>query len=355
MYIMAGDKPVVEYDEAFDFKILDLDLAPLYIKNRGNVKAWIEERAVDPNRPNSRAVKSRQGLSKNAAALETAMKMDAAAITDNFWVKAETDKRTYQDILFRKNDFFSLALYRDFSGLSFQPSRTPELTNIGAQEKGWKLEDGVWWLYKNEPVHEIVSEYLTYRIGKVLGFDMAEYEIAENGRFIKTRDFTAGAVNLQHIDAVMRDHEEEGRTVPDDDYAYNYWELLKYSSAMAKQYLNLCTLDALCENYDRHTKNYGMLTDRRTGKILKLAPNYDNNNSLFANYGLSKERKGGLLREFLRFLDTEGLYIELPPLPEEALDAIFKETRERSGYDFDEAFLKAFILEGYRQLQKRSR
>lgn len=90
MYIMAGDKPVVEYDEAFDFKILDLDLAPLYIKNRGNVKAWIEERAVDPNRPNSRAVKSRQGLSKNAAALETVMKMDAAAITDNFWVKAET-------------------------------------------------------------------------------------------------------------------------------------------------------------------------------------------------------------------------------------------------------------------------
>lgn len=356
MYIMAGDRAVVEFDEAFNYEILDSDLAPLYIQNRGNIKRWIEERAVDPTRANSRAVKSRLGLSKNAAAYETAMKVDAAAITDNFWVKDKQDLRTYKEIVFRRNDFFSLALYRDFSGLSLRPSRTPELTNIGAQEKGWKLEQGTWWLYKNEPIHEVVSEYLTYRIGQALGYSMAEYDIVENGKFIKTKDFTGGKVNLQHIDSIMVDHMEQGREVPDDDYAYNYSTLLTFSPELAEQYLKLCTLDAICENYDRHTKNYGVLTDQQSGKLLSLAPNYDNNNSLFANYGLlAQERKGGLLREFIRFIDDQGISLDLPLLPEKILDEIFSETKQKTTYEFDEKGLKGFILDGLEKLYKWSR
>lgn len=354
MYIMAGDKAVVQFNDAFDYEILDLTLAPLYIKNRGNIKTWIEERAVDSNRPNSRAVKSRQGLSKNAAAYETAMKVDAATVTDNFWVKDEADPRTYEDVIFRKNDFFSLALYRDISGMSLAPSRTPELTNIGTQEKGWKLENGAWWLYKNEPPQEIASEYLTYRIGQALKFDLAIYEI-EQGSYIKTKDFTEGRMNLQHIDCMMVDHSESDRDIPDDDYAYNYRELLKCSPELADQYLKICTLDALCENFDRHTKNYGVLTDQESGSIIKLAPNYDNNNSLFANYGLDAERKGGLLREFLRFLDEQGLRIELPALEDTVLTEIYMETREKIEYEFDLQFFKEFIQNGYTQLQERSK
>ena len=138
-YIMSGDIETVLFDDAFDYEILNEKLAPIYVKNRGNIKRWIEERAVDPTRANSRAVKARQGISKNAPDYETSMKSDAATITDNFWVKKEGDRRGYEEIMFRKNDFFSLALYRDFSGLSLEASRTPELTSIGAREKGWKL------------------------------------------------------------------------------------------------------------------------------------------------------------------------------------------------------------------------
>ena len=61
------------------------------------------------------------------------------------------------------------------------------------------------------------------------------------------------------------------------------------------------------ENYDRHTENYGVLTDRNTGKIISFAPNYDNNNSLYANYNLDTERTGGVLRQFTRFLKESDI------------------------------------------------
>ena len=357
-YIMAGDRKVVQFDDRFDYEILDETFAPLYIKKRGNIKRWIEERAVDSARANSRAVKARQRLSKTASDYETAMKMDAATITDDFWVKDETDKRTWQEIEFRRNDFFGLSLYRDFEGLSLKPSRTPELTNIGAREKGWRLEDGCWWLYKNEPEEEMLSEYLTYRIGKMFGYPMAEYELVEQveqGRFIRTRDFTEGRYNLQHMDSLVVDHTEDGQEVPDDDYQYNYNTLYAIRPELAQQYLQICILDALCENYDRHTKNYGLLTERKTGKIVSLAPNYDNNNSLFANYGLKKDRNGGLLKEFLRFVNRACISLTVPEFVESKLRDVLEDVQMQVKEPFDLAFLTEFLCNGVQALKDPER
>lgn len=128
MYIMSGNVSVVEYDREYSYKIMNHDLVPIYIKNRGDIKKWISERALNAERANSRAIKAVMGLSRTASDYMAAMKVDAATITDNFWVKDENDERTYEDIAFSTNDFFSLALYRDVSCLDIKASRTPELT-----------------------------------------------------------------------------------------------------------------------------------------------------------------------------------------------------------------------------------
>lgn len=348
MYIMSGNKPVIEFNgSTYEYRILEQALAPLYIINRGNIRRWIEERAVDPTRANSRAVKSMQGLSKNASDYVTAMKVDVATITDDYWIKGDSDTRTYEDIAFRKNDFFSLALARDNSALSKKASRTPELTNIGQQEKGWRLEQGEWWLYKNEPVREIVSEYITCLVGKALGYDMADYFIENNGAlFIKSRCFTGKSCNLHHIDSIMIDHTEGEQFVTDDDYGYNYRTLYEMSPQLASQYLDICTLDAICENFDRHTKNYGILTDRSTGKIIKLAPNYDNNNSLLANTNLSLDRNSGVMRMFIRFLKKEGITINLPKINQDTIKDIVEDAYLQAGYTQDKIDLAAMISNG---------
>lgn len=345
---MSGDKPVVEFDgNTYEYNILDKALAPLYITNQGNIRRWIEERAVDPTRANSRAVKSVQGLSKNASDYVTAMKVDAATITDNYWIKDSKDARCYQDVMFQKNDFFSLALARDNQALNKKASRTPELTNIGQQEKGWRLELGDWWLYKNEPTREIVSEYITCLVGKALGYDMADYFIENNGPlFIKSRCFTGRAYNLHHIDSIVADHTEDDTFITDDDYGYNYRTLYEISPQLACQYIDICALDAICENFDRHTKNYGILTERETGKIVKLAPNYDNNNSLLANTNLSLDRNCGVMKMFLNFIEKEGIAINLPRVSQDNIKDIVKHAYSEASYFQDQIDLAAMIING---------
>ena len=173
MYIMCGDIRTVEFNSEFEYEILNEKLAPLYILNTGKIRRWIEERAADRTRANIRVVKGYQRISKTAGDYQTAMKVNAAVITDNFWV-SDCDSLAYEDVIFRKNEYWRLALMREISDLPEVPSRTPELSNIGSEEKGWKPEADSWWLYKNQKLSENLSEYITSRIGMALGFNGIE-------------------------------------------------------------------------------------------------------------------------------------------------------------------------------------
>ena len=351
MYIMCGEVKTVEFNSAFEYEILNPGLAPIYILNRGNIRGWIEERAADGARPNTRAVKGYQRLSKTAGDYQTAMKVNAAVITDNFWVK-DSDAIAYEDVLFHKNEYWRLALMRDISDLPKMPSRTPELSNIGSEEKGWRLDKDGWWLYKNQRINENLSEYITSRIGEALGFNMAKYYLEDKGSLIRTKDFTAGKYNLQHIDCIMTDHYEDGEAVPDDDYLYNYKTLMAISKDLAEQYINICICDAVCENFDRHTKNYGLLTDRQTGEIISLAPNYDNNNSLYANRGLDADRNSGVIRYFAEFVSQNNIPLIVPELYIGDLEDIIDEAYSSSQYEFDREFVNRFIANGINRLRQ---
>ena len=60
----------------------------------------------------------------------------------------------------------------------------------------------------------------------------------------------------------------------------SYAAFRKLGTEFSDAYLEIIFLDAVCENVDRHTNNYGVLRDVVSGKILSLAPNYDNNLAL---------------------------------------------------------------------------
>ena len=65
--------------------------------------------------------------------------------------------------------------------------------------------------------------------------------------------------------------------------------------SLADQYVELLMMDAFCLNADRHTNNYGVLRDPDSGKVLRLAPNFDNNIALISTGYLDKPRGADLL------------------------------------------------------------
>lgn len=313
--LMSGDSPVAEIRRG-QVMALDKSRMPLYLRDHDDILGWLEERAIDRHRTNSRILKKVLRLS-DSSDLAAVLHSHGAAITDDYWFKGESEPDlTWRDVRFSADSFAEIALTGSFSSYSreFTPEElragTPELTNIGSYEKCWRIEDGAWWLYKNENELERFSELFIAALGKALGFSMAEYQ--ESGDYVKTRDFTEGRMNFEPVSAIVGDNE---------DYALNYERLTALKPSLGKEYLDILFMDALCFNMDRHTKNYGVLRDRATGKVLCMAPNFDNNIALISRgYGSDPTKTSPLLIDaFLDLLKEKQFPYSAPAIKQEDL------------------------------------
>ena len=342
-YIMSGDIAVAKWQDN-TFKILNDVLLPLHLKNTGNVQRWLETRAIDCHRANSRLLKKALRLTEKDD-VATVMSVNAVTITDNYWIKPLNSNLMYADVRFDNDYFSTLALtgsYDSFNkAANSKHTRTPELTNIGSYEKCWKLIDGEWWLYKKANHEELFSELFIYRLGKALGFNMAEYECGKG--CIKTRDFTNNAsVNFESAYSFMGDNE---------DYIDNINALKELCSDCVGDYVQMLFLDTICANPDRHTFNYGILRNVNTGEILRLAPNFDNNMALISRgYPKNIKRKNDVLVKLFNELMTydETLKMYIPILTAEMVSGVVKELnmRVRANEVTD------FIMNGYALIER---
>lgn len=336
--MMSGDRVLAQIENG---RIVSADeaLLPLYLKRTKDVEGWLASRAIDTHRVNSRLLKKALRL-RVADDAQTALSMNAATITDQYWFRPDGSTLKYADVRFQENQFDGLALYGDPNGFSRKPSRTPELTNIGSYEKCWRLIDGSWWMYKSGSEAEYFSELFVYQLGKRLGFDMAVYEM--DGKYIRTRDFTDGAkVNFEPMSGIVGE---------DEDYNRCFTALYELSPQLAEQYLRLIWMDSLCLNMDRHTQNFGVLRDVDTGAILRMAPNYDNNVALISRgyvEDLSREKDGLLafLRELLENNATARRMLKQMQIPM-VTEVLVDECLASISIPADKDYIRAFILNG---------
>lgn len=320
--LMSGNRAVAELRSG---RVLPLDKArmPLYLQSHDDLLGWLEGRAIDRHRVNSRILKKVLRLT-DSSDLAAVLRAHGATITDDYWVRMDSEPDlSWEKVRFSEDSFAEIALTGSFSSYSrqFTPEElkagTPELTNTGSFEKCWRIEEGAWWLYKSENDLERFSELFIAALGKALGFSMAEY--AEAGAYLKTRDFTLGRYNFEPAEAIVGE---------DEDYILNYDRLSALKPTLGREYLDILFMDALCFNMDRHTKNYGILRDRATGEVLRMAPNYDNNIALVSRgYGEDPGRTSPLLiQAFLDLLREKGISYPMPVLDREALSSLVQNT-----------------------------
>ena len=342
-YIMSKDVAIAKWLDN-NLEVINEDLLPLYLKNTGNVEKWLETRAIDCHRANSRLLKKALRLSEKDDA-STVLSVNAATITDNYWIKPLNSDLTYEDVRFDNDYFANLALtgnYDSFNKVAnSKTSKTPELTNIGSFEKCWKLRKGQWWMYKKANHDEMFSELFIYKLGVELGFKMAEYERG-NG-IIKTKDFTDNAlVNFEPAFNILGDDEDYIKTV----------EMLKVVCPDAiGDYVNMLFLDTICANPDRHTFNFGVLRDADSGEILCLAPNFDNNMALISRgYPRNITRKNDLLIKLFNELmqHDEKLKKHIPTLSEDLIKRVIKSV----GMRVKSKEITQFIMNGYNLIEK---
>jgi len=339
--LMSSDSIIAEIKEG---KLTNINekLLPLYLKRTGDINGWLAIRAIDEHRANSRLLKKALRLAEKDE-ISTVLSVNAVTITDTYWFKEFNSDLSYNQVKFKKNYFDKLALYGDIDSFNLPYSRTPELTNTGSFEKCWKLEDGKWWLFKKGSNTELFSEFFIYKLGEALGYKMANYNLQDG--FIRSEDFTQNAsVNFESAYSLVADNE---------DYSFNYDIMKNISDDVAKDYINMIALDTLCFNMDRHTHNYGFLRDIKTGEILSLAPNFDNNIALISrgyskNLGRDNDKLIALFEEFIKAKQIE---FSFSPLTLEILKNIINGIQIP---DIDEDNVIKFVMNGYHKIQSIS-
>ena len=130
-----------------------------------------------------------------------------------------------------------------------------------------------------------------YEFAKLINLKTARYEYKDG--YIRSKNF-AEKYNFEPIASLADDN---------DSYEYIFPILYKLDKSIAKDYLKMIMFDSVVYNVDRHNENLGLLRDRDTGKILSLAPNFDNNLALFSSIDcLKSPTKDNFLQMFVKFL-----------------------------------------------------
>jgi len=329
-------------------------LLPLKLQRTGAVQAWLESRAIDAHRTHSRLLKKVLRLAQRDD-LTTVLAVNAATITDAYWVKPIDDTTTtYADVRFTFNRFDELALTGNFDSLNQKPSRTPELTNIGSYEKCWLLRGEpikYWWLKKAGLPREQFSEVLASRLGRALGLSVVNYSGEDS--FVRCRDFTDGAtVNFEPAEGIV------GET---SEYVDIYEALRPYGERVTDGYLRMCYFDALIQNADRHEYNFGVLRNVETGGVISLAPFFDHNISLVSrNYpSLTVSSKDLLINDFVVLLRHADRKITMPTLSKTKIRDIIDEVPfvlpVEDGVPDPKAYVCEYVFNRQEALQERCR
>ena len=202
----------------------------------------------------------------------------ALSLNDTFWVMEAGTPLSWEDVSLYQNEFDRLISEAAFDGSICSAglsSTSPEFGTDGYFAKCWIREDDGVSLYKcGSPQLEIepLSEYLAAQLAPAICPSAIPYDLDfYHGKLVsKCKLFTDEGHGLAKAGRIFGGE----KTIPD---------LLAYFEAIGSgnEFRRMCVLDALILNPDRHYGNFGVLFDTDTMRVLKMAPIYDNNRSLF--------------------------------------------------------------------------
>ena len=301
--LMSEDVPIANFNNGV-MTSCDEKMLPLVVKRTYSLESFLKLRVIDSTRVNSRILKKALNIHEISETI-IPLYTYALSLTDDYWFKPKNSKLKYNDVQFKNDSMFDIALKGDTSYFPRKTKVTPELTTTGSYEKGWKKIDDEWWLYKQGTDLEIFSEIFCSSFAKLINIPTVTYEY-DNG-FIRSKNF-ASRYNFEPMCSLVAN---------DDRYETVFPVLLSINKDIARQYIKLMCFDAVVNNVDRHNENYGLLRNRRNGDIISLAPNFDNNIALISRTGslIDNPHKDGLIKILADFLqnnsDAYDLYKEI--------------------------------------------
>lgn len=280
--------------------------------NHDGLWRWLSARAIPQNRRFATELCRSLGLSVNdrSGILEISRGL---SLNDSYWIVPSEFDGTFADYNLFENDFSAVLAAVAYTGVTsnlqgFIPS-TPELTTNGNLRKAWRImDDGTRCLFKgsSEPGEygEARVEFLASQVAQAMGLNAVRYGLSSWDEASPDVCSTCNCFCTTEISYIPY-----ALAFGESSHTAAVRSLLQFGETDFEAYASMMVFDSLIYNTDRHLTNFGMLRESRTGRMLGMAPVFDNGRSLFFNHTLNQ------VEDF----DSEAQFV-LPSWPQVTFD-----------------------------------
>lgn len=288
----------IEYDVSSKkitdiYQIYNISAAPLCIYNANfnrsqnitkELNHWFRGRGIPSWRKDVEHLLINLGVESSEKLLDKAYGL---SLSDQYWIKEAGNPISWEDINFFDHDF-EYAGFLEAGLNSKRPRNKPTLyspnnTTDGMLPKSWIIENGDRVLVKNTYTayqQEPLNEWLASEISSRLGFDYCPYtvDVIEGKIVSKCKNFMTRNEELVPAYDIFYS-EKKKNNVNDFEHYIAVLDLHNVPNARI-QLENMVVLDYLIMNQDRHLKNFGIIRDVRTLEWTRVAPIFDNGQSM---------------------------------------------------------------------------
>lgn len=304
MYLMLKNTEVLYFDlEDFVVEVIRNDLLPFCLRsnirfstkmkdilhNIQEVKAYLSSRVLSLSRDNAKQIYAAFQIPQVDSTdnrVNICVKCKGVSIVDSYWVKEDEEEADWNKINIRQNQLRDIL---DLSLSGFSPTITtnpicPELTTKGLFRKGWVYLGDSLYLLKSDKTNEYVNTRM-----EVLASEILECFDNRLDSIVYLSDIKETARGTAYVSICQNFVREEQSFI-------EAWEVMDYCKRRKIPFRDLClerwgskfacipVLDYIIINTDRHTQNYGFMMNNTTGELEAVAPMFDLNCALVADY-----------------------------------------------------------------------
>ena len=251
-------------------------------KNIKLLNSWIEHRGIPFKREDYDAIMKEFNVntSKELTVLSYGLNL-----TDHYWLCEKDNEKKWEDVNFLDNKF-SERIGKILPELveKYQDFINPDFSSNGRLIKFWIINNGNRELckagsgdLKQEPFNEVIASQIAER----LNIDHVNYELRKHDNEFYCKCGCMIDKNLEFVDSFKVFLEGNNTGNRYNDYL-NVCSKMGINNAR-EEVDKMIVIDYLIRNTDRNSGNYGILRNSETLKWEKIAPVFDNGNSLWYN------------------------------------------------------------------------
>jgi hypothetical protein len=249
-------------------------------KNVKLLNNWLDKRGIPFSREDYELIINKYNVKTSK---ELALLGNGLNLTDHFWLCDAKNEKKWEDVNFLDNKFSSrIGEILPEIAEKYEGFANPDFSSNGSLKKFWLVDGERRMLCKDgsgDIKQEPFNEYIASEIAELFEIDHVQYRLLDYNEKVYSSCECMIDKDVEFVNAfsVFLDAEPSGSKYNDYIKRCENRGIKNAREEVDKMII----VDYLIRNTDRHVGNYGILRNSETLKWEKIAPLFDNGNSLW--------------------------------------------------------------------------